>query len=586
MKTLILIFVLHHFVLANGYCQRHNGHWISGSVGNPVDFHERFGGNILNWVEDSLSMNKEFRPMNFVEAMGVGSDSSGALLFYTNGMYIANMEQDTMSGGGPMNPGYWADEWTSWGDYGYRTRDGIIVLPDLELPDHYRLFHVCASDDSLYPDKLMTTRINMAGDGGLGEVVEQNVVVYDLQYGRLSQSHFNATRHANGRDWWLVSSLYPSEGLLLHLYTPDTIYRYPPQAPLWSKASGVGQCQFSPDGTKFATSHVRRFTSPQGTVDEPSLHYYIFDRCTGNVTPVFYDLQNDVVSQNGLIFSANSRYLYQTYQEYIFRYDTEAPDVLASKDTVAEWDGYISYTPGGAGFKVRFGYGELGADNVVYSNSSSTTFYMHRVDQADSEDDYAVTQHFKVPAIYAWTVPNFPNYQLGPMAGSPCAEMFGPPTALFEYMQEGPSLAFEDFSAGVPLTWHWDFGDGTSSGEQHPQHSFLSSGTYTVCLTAANIYGGDTQCKEILVETSNIQKPHAGMTPSIHPNPARDRVDIRLPAGDGQVRLYDAAGRMAGESSMHDGAATLSLQGMPPGVYTIHLRLNDGREWRESLVVH
>ena len=103
--------------------------------------------------------------MNFLETMGVCSDSSGQLLFYTNGTYIANVEHDTMKGGGPMNPGYWADVWTSWGDKGYRTRDGIIVLPDLNKPNHYRLFHICASDSDLSPDKIMTTLVDMHGDG-------------------------------------------------------------------------------------------------------------------------------------------------------------------------------------------------------------------------------------------------------------------------------------------------------------------------------------------------------------------------------------------------------------------------------------
>ena len=38
-------------------------------------------------------------------------------------------------------------------------------------------------------------------------------------------------------------------------------------------------------------------------------------------------------------------------------------------------------------------------------------------------------------------------------------------------------------SGGVITSWHWDFGDGTSSSEQNPSHQYLMSGTYTVCLT-------------------------------------------------------------------------------------------------------
>ncbi|MBK7344811.1 MAG: hypothetical protein IPJ06_17965 [Saprospiraceae bacterium] len=307
----ILLFLLYsHF----GVSQNHNNFWISGNDGNPKNIMDtiEWGGNVFNFNSNSLYMSKELRPMNFLETMGVGSDSSGQLLFYTNGTYIANVEHDTMKGGGPMNPGYWADVFTSWGDKGYRTRDGIIVIPDLNLPDHYRLFHICASDSDLSPDKIMTTLVDMHGDGGLGEVLEQNRVIYDQEFGRLSQSHFNATRHANGRDWWLASILYPSEEIMLHLYTPDSIYRFAPQAPLWVKPSAVGQCQFSPDGTKFASGHARKF----GDNYESSIHYYLFDRCSGQFTPVFYDVQDDYgFSQVGVIFSATSRYLYQTYED-------------------------------------------------------------------------------------------------------------------------------------------------------------------------------------------------------------------------------------------------------------------------------
>lgn len=40
--------------------------------------------------------------------------------------------------------------------------------------------------------------------------------------------------------------------------------------------------------------------------------------------------------------------------------------------------------------------------------------------------------------------------------------------------------------------WEWDFGDGTSSTEQNPQHQYTEDGTYTVSLTVTNEYGEDT----------------------------------------------------------------------------------------------
>ena len=58
---------------------------------------------------------------------------------------------------------------------------------------------------------------------------------------------------------------------------------------------------------------------------------------------------------------------------------------------------------------------------------------------------------------------------------------------------------FLDLSTNAPTEWLWDFGDGATSTEQNPSHTYASEGTYTVTLTATNIVGGDTH-----VETSYI----------------------------------------------------------------------------------
>jgi hypothetical protein len=43
-------------------------------------------------------------------------------------------------------------------------------------------------------------------------------------------------------------------------------------------------------------------------------------------------------------------------------------------------------------------------------------------------------------------------------------------------------VAFKDLSHGTITTWKWDFGDGTTSAEQHPQHAYQKPGPYVVAL--------------------------------------------------------------------------------------------------------
>ena len=43
-------------------------------------------------------------------------------------------------------------------------------------------------------------------------------------------------------------------------------------------------------------------------------------------------------------------------------------------------------------------------------------------------------------------------------------------------------VAFEDESVGKITSWRWDFGDGTSSTEQHPIHAYAKADQYVVAL--------------------------------------------------------------------------------------------------------
>jgi len=54
----------------------------------------------------------------------------------------------------------------------------------------------------------------------------------------------------------------------------------------------------------------------------------------------------------------------------------------------------------------------------------------------------------------------------------------------------GPrQVSFTDTSAGSPTTWLWDFGDGTTSTQRNPVHTFPTAGPRTVRLTVDNANG-------------------------------------------------------------------------------------------------
>jgi hypothetical protein len=72
---------------------------------------------------------------------------------------------------------------------------------------------------------------------------------------------------------------------------------------------------------------------------------------------------------------------------------------------------------------------------------------------------------------------------------------WSPPVADFTAGSSGIPLMFhfQDTSANGATAWSWDFGDGTTSGEQNPIHNFPAPGEYQVSLTVNNPAGESAQ---------------------------------------------------------------------------------------------
>lgn len=73
------------------------------------------------------------------------------------------------------------------------------------------------------------------------------------------------------------------------------------------------------------------------------------------------------------------------------------------------------------------------------------------------------------------------------------------PSSAFGSTVSQLQASFSDMSTGGATSWMWDFGDGNTSTQQNPTHSYTASGTYTVCLIASSLCGSDTICNNVTV---------------------------------------------------------------------------------------
>jgi len=363
-----------------------------------------YGGTNMDFIGSALNISYHPRIMNFATTNGVICDKNGNLLFSSNGIFVANAQNDTMLNGNGLNPAYYTSHYDS---IGLGIPQANLIIPFPADTTKYYLFHETVDDYSISNCalKLYYSVINMTLDSGRGAVIQKNVVLLNdsLVPGRLS-----ACKHANGRDWWIISHQYNTDLYYKYLITPSGI-----QGPYQQNIGAIrkfywGQIVFSPDGNKFAC-----YAPYCGGLD-----IFDFDRCTGDFNLKAHIDINDSATAGGAAFSPNSQVLYVSSESYVYQFDMNAANVDSSKTTVAVFDGFSHPS----GFYTSFYLSELAPDGKIYISCGDGTDYMHVINYPDSLGlSCNVCQHcIHLPAYNAFTIANHPNYFLGWENGSPC----------------------------------------------------------------------------------------------------------------------------------------------------------------------
>ncbi|MBK9673444.1 MAG: T9SS type A sorting domain-containing protein [Bacteroidetes bacterium] len=395
--TIMLLFVFNS-INAQGIVNK----WLIGYPGGGANVFIEFNKDSILSI-DTVKLKMSFRDLNASIC-----DSYGNMLFYTNGGWIANSTNDTMMNGNDLTPGPYASYWKI---DGFRNSQGAVIIPFPADSTKYYLFHqtvdLASNGQTVIPSKnIFYSVIDMNLDGGLGAVtLKNNVILNDtLTYGALT-----ICKHANGRDWWLLCHRAHSDMFFEFLISPTGISG-PFSQSIGSilNEGAVGQACFSPDGKKYA----RYFP-------DDDLDIYDFDRCTGILSNPVHIIINDGAFCAGASFSANSKYLYISSQNYIYQFDVHAPNIELTKDTVAIYDGFASpFHP----FQTYFYQSQLAFDRKIYISAPNSVDYLHVINYPDSSGiSCDVQQHgIYLKTFNAFTIPNHPNYFLRADSGSVC----------------------------------------------------------------------------------------------------------------------------------------------------------------------
>ncbi|WP_345369160.1 T9SS type A sorting domain-containing protein [Algivirga pacifica] len=140
------------------------------------------------------------------------------------------------------------------------------------------------------------------------------------------------------------------------------------------------------------------------------------------------------------------------------------------------------------------------------------------------------------------------------------------------------AFEFTDLSEGNVMGWMWDFGDGSTSTDQHPSHVYTTSGTYDVKLIVSNDVQSAIKSKDdwIIVEDETVlnvedQLPEA--TISIAPNPVKEEINVLLEDHTiyESYKLISFSGKIIRSGSVLSNNISISAQDLSSGIYFLKL---------------
>jgi PKD repeat protein len=154
----------------------------------------------------------------------------------------------------------------------------------------------------------------------------------------------------------------------------------------------------------------------------------------------------------------------------------------------------------------------------------------------------------------------------------------GLPAASFNFFANQGTVAFTNNSFNA-TSYNWNFGDGGTSTEANPTHTYAASGTYTVELSAINPCGASTLQQVVSVTVTGTNTPEWLSQFRVFPNPNTGVFSIEMqgePASEVEFTLFNTVGelvkRETAEFKTGNLLRTFQFGGMPAAMYTMRIR--------------
>lgn len=457
MTRLLLIAVLYFSLSPLLYAQGESDWWYFGS---NAGLH--FSNDTVEAVYDGIMISDR----------GVSSisNNNGDLLFYTDGEDVYNNAHDYMENGLDINgvPGLLAMSFQSIND------NNSYHLVDVKSTNWGTVGHGI---------------IDMTANSGLGVVSEMEYFVDSVL------EYMTATRHANGTDYWVVFRKGFGNTFISYAITEngfdwnnpvfsqsgDEFHPISVLEPFW------GSLRINPQGNLLAFTHMGG--EELSGEEDGKLELFHFNNETGEVgerivkldsTNTPKQFETEIFAGASTEFSLDGEKLYSSGY-VIYQCNISILDSLSIvQSTVRLNDVQFGYIPFGL---------QLAKDGRIYISNSGLPWLsvIHHPDIAGVECGFSFYGIDLSPRHATRFLPNFdPSlFSSGFTVSNRCVNT-----------ETQFNLIYDMDYQYI----HWDFGDGSTSEEWEPIHSYSAIGTYTVELIS--VINNDTLIKimEVIIE--------------------------------------------------------------------------------------
>ncbi|PIQ34800.1 MAG: hypothetical protein COW63_03080, partial [Bacteroidetes bacterium CG18_big_fil_WC_8_21_14_2_50_41_14] len=375
------------------------------------------------------------------------SDSSGNLLFYSDGRTIWNKNHIFMQNGQVV---------------GVPSTQGAMIVP---FPDNNHLYYFFnfTWDNPAFQYHFQYSIIDMDLDNGNGGVVADKKEIRLLNN---SSWHLSAVHHVNGKDIWVLAHGYQNDGYYAYLATVDSLHHTPIISQVGSVFDGsTGYMKISPNGKKVAAA-------VNSSLSGEFFDLVDFNNETGMVSDI--NLVHKLGGYYGVEFSPDNTKLYTNGIINLYQYDLTAgspQDILESEVILTD--------------NTSRGALQLGPDGKIYCSfgGNGSEFYLSVI---HSPNEAGLACNLERDAVYLEgkiTNEGLPSF---------IQSYLNDPTFTAQHFCLGDATTFEiDDTNGIDSVY-WKFNDlpnmpNDTSTRFSPEYVFSHAGTYHVDLT---VYSG------------------------------------------------------------------------------------------------